>query len=119
MTTKTPGATLTWFGYYVLGMGLALLLAPAWLCRFFGLPQPDIFWTSLTGLLLASLSTYYSAAGRAEDRNFADASVRGRQLFSAGMIVLVALGAAPPSALLIVLVDLLGARWTAGALRRG
>lgn len=119
MTTTTLGATLTWFGYYVLCMGLALLLAPAWMCGLFGLPQPDIFWTSLTGLLLASLSTYYGAAGRAEDRVFAGATVRGRQLFSAGMVVLVVLGAAPPSALLIVLVDVLGARWTAGALRRG
>lgn len=119
MTTTTPGVTLTWFAYYVLGMGLGLLLAPAWMCGLFGLPQPEPFWTGLTGLLIVALSTYYGTAGRAEDRVFASASVRGRQLFSAGMVVLVALGSAPLSALLIALVDVLGARWTAGALRRG
>ena len=106
------------FGIYLLALGATLLVAPNALLGLFRLPATEDVWIRVVGMLVLYLGAYYIVAALAEQRAFMQATVPLR----AGVILFfgafVFIGLAPPMLILFGVVDLIGAGWTAWALRR-
>lgn len=105
------------FGVYAMGAGLLLLLSPNTLLGLAGMPATTDFWVRVVGTLAFVVGYYYWACGRAGAVAFFRASIAGRLLFSAACLGLVLLAGAHAPLLMFAAVDLLGALWTAWALR--
>ena len=105
------------FGIYVLVLGITLLVAPNILLALFGLPATDQVWIRVVGMLLCLLAFYYIQAARNELAAFFRWTVYTRASVIVFFIVFVALGLAKPVLILFGGIDLLGAIWTALALR--
>jgi len=106
------------FGAYVSVTGLGLLLAPGLVLSLLGVPAPTEVWIRVLGALAVVLGYYYWICGTAGAVPFIRASVLGRLVFAGLCIVLVVTGAAPVQLLVFVVVDILGAVWTARALKQ-
>lgn len=106
------------FGAYVSVTGLGLLLAPGPVLSLLGVPAPTEVWIRVLGALAVVLGYYYWICGTAGAVPFIRASVLGRLVFAGLCIVLVVTGAAPVQLLVFVVVDILGAVWTARALKQ-
>lgn len=106
------------FGVYVILTGLTLAIAPNALLAVLGLPLTTEIWIRVVGVLAAVLGYYYWACAVANTRAFFRASLAGRIGFCAACISLVLLAKAPWQLLLFGAVDVLGATWTALALRQ-
>lgn len=106
------------FGAYMLATGLLLTVAPPAALRHAD-PQAPYEPVRLLGILTAVVGGYYLAAARGELRPFFRYTVVGRATAAAAMLALVLSGNARAPLLLVGTLDLLGALWTASALRRG
>lgn len=106
------------FGVYVALSGVTLLLAPNLLLSLFGFAVTSEIWIRVAGAIATVLGYYYWACGSAEAKAFFKASVVGRFLFAALCLGLVVGAAAPWQLLLFGVLDVLGALWTAAALRK-
>ena len=106
------------FGAYIVLTGAGLLLAPALLLALFGLPAPAEVWVRVLGALAVVVGYYYYwACAAAGATAFIRASVAGRLLFCGLCVLLVLLASAPWQLLIFGALDVLGAAWTASALR--
>jgi hypothetical protein len=105
------------FGLYVLASGLTLLLAPNLALAAAGLPATDDVWIRVMGMIVVFLGYYYLRAARQEMTDFFRWTVQTRPWPLVVFVVLVAMGLARPVIILFGLGDLLGAIWTAWALR--
>ena len=105
------------FGAYVLGLGVALVVAPNFVLAIFGIPETGEVWIRILGAVLAVNGYYLIEAGRLGSRWFMRASVFGRAGVAAFLFALVLAGIAPPVMILFATVDLAGAIWTAVTLR--
>lgn len=105
------------FGWYVLAMGVALLLVPGLLLAATGLPSGGELWIRVLGMVVIFLGYYYLRAARQELTAFFRWTVHTRPWPLVVFIALVALGQAEPVLILFGVGDLLGALWTALALR--
>ena len=114
---NAPRTVFIW-GFYVVAVGLILLLIPNVLLFVFGLPLTTEPWARVLGALAAGLGYYYIELGRSGDMLFARLTVAGRVWFSLCLFAIVALGIARWPLILFGLVDLAGAAWTAYELRR-
>jgi hypothetical protein len=113
-----PAATsITTFGLYAVATGIGLTLVPDLVLSPLGIPAPTEIWIRMVGALAVPLGYYYWACGRANAVAFFHASVRGRMVFAALLVLLVAGFAAPVQLLLFAGIDLAGAAWTAYGLR--
>ncbi len=72
----------------------------------------------MVGALAAPVGYYYWVCGSANLVEFFRACVRGRILFAAILVLLVALYAAPAQILLFSVIDVAGVVWTAYGLRK-
>ncbi|HWM94880.1 MAG TPA: DUF2768 family protein [Thermoanaerobaculia bacterium] len=106
------------FGVYILGMSILLLVAPNVMLTFFGFPPTEEPWIRIAGMFLLFLAVYDLLAARAELRDFIrwTVPVRASVILFFGTFVL--LGLAGPVLVLLSLVDLTSAIWTAVALRK-
>lgn len=104
------------FGWYVVVVGVWLLIEPNSLLGLAGVAETDEVWIRVLGAAVAVVGYYYLAAGRRDDRGFARASVFGRW---AGVVVLLVLGVSvgPWQLAVFAGVDLLGSLWTQLTLR--
>ena len=110
--------SMTVFGVYYAGIGLAFLTFPNPLLRLFGFPPTDEPWIRFVGLFVLILGYYFLRAARSGVEPFFRWTVHGRFLFAATCFVLFAASEpAPPAFLLFGTVDMLGAFWTLLALR--
>lgn len=105
------------FGLYLVGLGLILLVVPNVLLGLFFLPATTDVWIRVVGMLLLFLAFYYIQTARQEMKEFFQWTVYIRSSVIVFFIVFVLLGYAPPQLILFGAVDLLGALWTALALR--
>jgi hypothetical protein len=112
----SPAArTVQLFGIYIVAVGVILLAIPNVLLGVFGIPATDEPWIRILGLVLLALAGYYLVAARNELTDFFQASVAGRVVVGAGLIVMVALWGYW-TAVVFGLVDIAGALWTRAAL---
>jgi hypothetical protein len=114
----TASRTVFFFGFYVAGAGLILLLIPNVLFTVFGLPTTTEPWARVLGALAAAVGYYYIQLGRGGRDDFAQMTVAGRVWFALCLIALVLFGLSRWPLVLFALVDLGGAAWTAYELRR-
>lgn len=105
------------FGVYLMILGLGAFVLPDIALPMLGVPQPADYWVRVVGLFALSVGFYYLYAGLKNDLHYFRMSVIGRVLFFIGMAALALLRLGPASLLLFGTVDLLGALWTAFALR--
>jgi hypothetical protein len=112
-------ASIKYFGVYIVVTGLGLMLAPGLVLAPLGVPTPTEVWIRAVGALAVVLGYYYWTCGNANAVEFFRATVRGRILFAALMVLLIVLFAAPLQLVLFAAIDLAGAAWTARGLRQG
>jgi hypothetical protein len=106
------------FGIYLVGLSGLLLLIPNWLIGLFGIAPTSEVWIRVVGMLVFFLAMYYLQAARAEETGFLRWSVYLRASVIGFFSVFVLLDLAPAALLLFAGVDLMGAVWTALALRQ-
>ena len=105
------------FGIYVIGVGLATMLAPGVILQVLGVPTTDEPWIHLVGYLAAVIGSYYLVAARSEAEAFFRATVPLRWVSAAVFIGVAALWGYWPIALFAV-PDVAGASWTWSVMRR-
>lgn len=113
-----PARTIQIWSFYLLGLGLTLLLMPNVLLTLFGFPPTEEVWIRVVGMLVLVLAYYCFEAARQEVRPFFEWSVKARVAVLFFFIAFVLLGLALPALILFGVVDLVGALWTEWALRR-
>ena len=113
-----PAKTLFGFGCYRLVLGSMLVLFPNALLDLFRMGTTIEVWVRAAGMLVLFLGAYDVLAGLSELQAFIRWSVpvRASAILFFGTFVL--LGYAPAVLLLLGVIDLAGAAWTAVALRR-
>jgi hypothetical protein len=114
---KKVSTTLLVFGVYLIGMGLGFLFSPNMLLNIFGIPATDEVWPHVIGVLALVLAFYYISASRADLKTFAEWTVPARIGVFIAFVAFVLVGLVGPVMIMLGSVDLLGALWTAWALR--
>jgi glycopeptide antibiotics resistance protein len=109
--------TIQVWSFYVLGLGLILMIVPNFLLSMFGFPTTDEVWIRVVGVLALLLAYYYYNASKLEMTELFRWSVNGRIPIIIVFIIFVLLQLAPPQLILFGAVDLAGALWTRAALR--
>jgi hypothetical protein len=104
------------FGYYLLALGVVLLVAPNVLLQMFGLPPTSEVWIRVVGMLVAFLGLYYRVAAAAELRPIFQMSVLVRGSVPLFFLLFVLAGWVQWPLVLFGVIDALGAAWTWQAL---
>lgn len=110
--------SIKYFGLYAIATGVGLVLAPGLVLLPLGIAVPTEVWIRLVGALAIPLGYYYWVCGSAGTIAFFRASIHGRFVFAATIVLLVAVFAAPVQILLFAAIDVAGALWTARGLRK-
>ena len=105
------------FGIYLLVLGIVLVVAPNFLLGIFSVPSTSEVWIRVAGVLVLILSFYDIQAARLEMIEFFKLTVYSRVPVIVFFTAFVLLGFAAPVLILFGAIDLLGAIWTALALR--
>ena len=114
--SRAATSILAW-GIYLVILGPTLMIRPNALLWSFGIPETTEVWVRVVGMLLFLLAFYYILAARAELTALFRWSVWVRGAVLPFFAVFTLAGLAQPTILLIGIVDLSGAIWTAWALR--
>lgn len=115
---QSASVSIRVFGVYVAVTGITLLLVPNLLLAILGFAATSEIWVRVLGAVAVVLGYYYWACGAAQAKAFFRASVTGRFVFAVLCGGLVVIMTAPWQLLLFGAVDVLGALWTASALRK-
>jgi hypothetical protein len=105
------------FGVYAVLAGLSLVLVPGVVLSVLGFPPAADGWVRVVGVLAVCVGAYHLVSARSESRPYLRASVPVRLGFGIGLAGLVVTSQMPRALLLFAAVDVLGAVWTAIALR--
>ena len=105
------------YGIYYLGAGVTLLIIPNMFLGILGLPATNEVWIRVIGMLLFLLSCYYILGARNELYIFFRWTVYARGSVFIFFILFVLLGFVKPVLILLGVIDLVGAIWTALTLR--
>lgn len=106
------------FAGYLLLLGLAMVLGPNVLLQASRMAPTGEVWIRVVGMLVLLLAFYYWNAARTELTSFFRWTVVARSAVPLFFLAFVAAGLAAPVLILFGVVDLVGALWTAFALRR-
>ncbi|MCU0477008.1 MAG: hypothetical protein MUC99_13050 [Anaerolineae bacterium] len=102
---------------YLIALGLGLVLVPNLVLGSFGLPTTDEVWVRMLGMMTFFFGVVQSQIAREELPKFFRLSVVLRVSVVGFVVAFVLAGLAQPPFLLIAGVDVLGAGWTAWALK--
>ena len=102
----------------MIAVGLVMLVISDPIITLIGFDAVDDVWIRLFGWMLASGGYLYVQVGRTGNEEFALATLHVRFPVVVVHVVLFLLELAPPMLITFGAVDLLGAVWTAAALRR-
>ncbi len=105
------------FGVYLIVAGLLFLLIPNVALGMFGLPGTEDPWVRVVGVIVIRLGYLYVSSARNELVAFFRATLTSRGIYIVLVVGLIIAGVLPPVLVLFPIVDLLGAVWTAMALR--
>lgn len=113
---KTTTSLIAWAAYDFV-VGATLLLAPNLLLGILLIPPTDEVWIRVAGVLAFVIGAFFLQTARHGTIHFYRLSVHVR--IGAGLLfaALIITGLGPPILLLFVLIEWLGAVWTAMALR--
>ena len=114
---SNPAKSVFVHGIYLAISGLTLITVPNLLFGLLGIPATGEVWVRVVGVLTLILGFYFVQAARKEVTEFMRWTVYARLTFMSFCIVFVLLNFIGPVLLLFGLLDLLGAVWTALALR--
>ena len=109
--------TLFVWSFYLLGLGVILVVVPNLLLSIFGFPSTDEVWIRVVGVLILILAYFAYFSARQEVRQYFQWSVPARVAVPVFFIVFVLLNLAPAPLILFGLVDLAAAGWTWQTLR--
>ena len=112
-----PAKSVLVHGIYLALSGVTLITVPNLLFGLLGIPLTAEVWVRVVGVLTLILGFYFIQAARKEVIEFIRWTVYARLTFMSFCVVFVLLGFIGPVLLLFGLLDLLGAVWTALALR--
>jgi hypothetical protein len=104
-------------GAYLTGMGIGMIFIPNAALAVLGLPRSIDVWPHVVGCMALVLAFYYICAGLAEVRPFIEWTVYARIAIFLFFTAFVLVGLVRPILMLLGAVDLVGALWTAWALR--
>ena len=110
--------SLYYFGYYLLLLGLVLIVYPNTLLSLFQMAETQEVWIRVLGIPVFNIGLIYIFMGPANNTLFNTLSVYTRASVLVWFIVFVLIGWAAPSLILFGVVDALGAAWTYTALRK-
>jgi hypothetical protein len=111
-------SSVKYFGLYAIATGIALALVPSLVLAPLGIAAPTEIWIRVVGALAVPVGYYYWVCGSANMVEFFQASIVGRILFAAIVVLLIVAFSAPVQILLFAGIDLAGAAWTALCLRQ-
>lgn len=114
---KSSRLSIKVFGVYAFLTGLTLIFLPNLLLSVFGFPPTQEIWIRVMGALAVAIGYYYWACANALAVEFFRATLVGRSMFALVCFGLVGFSGAPWQIVLFGITDLLGAAWTAAALR--
>jgi hypothetical protein len=114
---SNPAKSVFVHGIYLALSGLTLITVPNLLFGLLGIPATGEVWIRVVGVLTLILGFYFIQAARREVTEFIRWTVYARLTFMSFCVIFVLLGFIGPVLLLFGLLDLLGAIWTALALR--
>ena len=114
---SAPARSVLVHGIYLTLSGVTLIGVPNLLFGLLGIPATGEVWVRVVGVLTLILGFYFIQAARKEIIEFMRWTIYARLTFMLFCIVFVLLGFIGPILLLFGLLDLLGAVWTALALR--
>ena len=114
---SNPAKSVFVHGIYLALSGLTLICVPNFLFGLLGIAATSEVWIRVVGVLTLILGFYFIQAARKEVTEFIRWTVYARLTFMFFCVVFVLLNFIGPVLLLFGLLDLLGAVWTALALR--
>ncbi len=97
---------------YVLGSGLILIFIPNVLLSIFGIAETHEVWIRILGLLVFILSFYYYHLAKYGNPKTVMATVMGRLVFCAGLVIYVVVGIAPIALIGFAVAETALALWT-------
>ena len=103
---------------YVLIAGLQLLFIPNILLGLFGIAPTSEIWIRVLGMLVLVLSIYYYSIYKSDNKEVVRATVQGRLLFCAGLVMFVVLGMAPVTLILFAVLETGLALWSLAEIRK-
>lgn len=109
--------TIRYFSYYLLALGVCVLLIPGIITAIIFLPPPADDDYVMIAFLVLVLAFYYRVMVRDRHVAFMQATVTARLGVTIAAVICVLLGWIAPNYLLVIAVDFAGALWTAQALR--
>src|SRR5687767_7166147 len=101
-----------YFGFYLVGLGIILLLFPNFMLNLFGIASTTEVWIRVVGMLVLALSAYYVTAGKHDLIPILKMTVYVRSSIILFFIAFSMTGLVSPMIILFGAVDLLGAIWT-------
>ncbi|WP_421794785.1 hypothetical protein [Haliscomenobacter sp.] len=104
--------TIFYFGIYLAGLGLTLLIVPNMLLNVFKVPTTSEVWIRVVGMLVLFLAYYYLQSAKSDLITFFRMTVVSRLTVILFFGAFVLLKMASPNIILFGIVDLLGALWT-------
>jgi len=105
--------SIFYYSFYMMGMGLGLLLIPNMLLGVFGFDPTNDIWIRILGLFAFCAGMLYFYCGRTNQTGFFRVSVTERIVFFLGMVGIVLFLPANPLLVAISSADLFGAIWSA------
>jgi hypothetical protein len=111
-------ASIYIYGFYLLLMGLGLIIIPNLVLETFGFEKTTEIWILMLGLFTLTVAIYYFYSARTNLKGFFVASIAGRLFFFTGILTLTLVFHQNPMLIVIGGVDLLGAVWTISCMRR-
>ena len=109
--------TIKAFGYYLLALGVVLILAPNMLLKIFQMATTTEVWIRVVGVLVFNIGVYYLYAAKSEARAFFRASVYTRIFVLVSFITFAMAGLVSPIIIFFGAIDFAGGMWTLSALK--
>lgn len=106
------------FGWYIVVLGLTILLVPNILLGLFGLEPTAEPWIRVVGTILIPLGAIYLVAAKSEATAVFRITVWNRYWILVAFVALWQFGIAPPQLIIFAIVDVAGATWTWVSLRK-
>lgn len=114
--SRTARTLFVW-SFYLLGLGVVLVVVPNLLLALFGIAPTEEVWIRVIGVLVLILAYFAYSAARQEVRDYFRWSVPARAAVPIFFAIFVLLNLAPAQLILFGLVDLAAAAWTWQTLR--